>query len=376
MSEPSVVDAARTPRDEATRPSRSPGGATVTAPTRFHRGAHPPYAIRWFGSTALLGHLRRVAASIVASQAVDTRDWMRPERPHELLGHAGRILRAPGVDARHSGGAPGRPLWIDFVADTGDDRDVSARGGAPRVRGVRASRERRRRRSCRVATSCSSGATPPTLSPPAARSCGAWSSRGTRCSRRSGRAADAASFWASRETTTGTTGSTGLPGCSAGMRWSACSRSGRRGARTAARKGAPGDRSRAALVRQLHLDEIAGSVDLIRSAYQSLRAIVRGGTVHRVARLALRGYMPIQEASHWALPLAPGLELWGVDRQLRRLDFRQRTFFIERRAERPTDRLVFLAPDPALSFGERNPVGTGHAGRVSPHARDRTACSI
>ena len=128
------------------------------------------------------------------------------------------------------------------------------------------------------------------------------------------------------------------------------------GAQTA-RKRPPGDRSRAALVRQLHLDELAGSVDLIRSAYQSLRAIARGGTVHRVARLALRGYTAVQEASHWALPLAPGLDLWGVDRQLRRLDFRQRTFFIERRAERPGDRLVFLAPDPALSFGEPNPVG-------------------
>jgi hypothetical protein len=119
----------------------------------------------------------------------------------------------------------------------------------------------------------------------------------------------------------------------------------------------PGDRSRAALVRQLHLDELAGSVDLIRSAYQSLRAMVRGGTVYRVARLALRGYTPVQEASHWALPLAPGLDLWGVDRQLRRLDFRQRTFFIERRAERPEDRLIFLAPDPALSFAEPNPAG-------------------
>ena len=85
--------------------------------------------------------------------------------------------------------------------------------------------------------------------------------------------------------------------------------------------------------------------------------------------------MPIQEASHWALPLAPGLELWGVDRQLRRLDFRQRTFFIERRAERPTDRLVFLAPDPALSFGERNPAGRACWPRVTSRSR-ATACSI
>ena len=75
MSEPSVVDAAglRATRHPPVPLAWRGDGA---APTRFHRGAHPPYAIRWFGSTALLGHLRRVAASIVASQAVDTRDWM------------------------------------------------------------------------------------------------------------------------------------------------------------------------------------------------------------------------------------------------------------------------------------------------------------
>jgi len=355
MSEPSVVDAAgrrATRHPPVPLASRGDGAA----PTRFHRGAHPPYAIRWFGSTALLGHLRRVAASIVASQAVDTRDWMRPERPHELLGHAGRILKAPGVDAPTLVERLERPLWIDFVADTGDDRDVSAavarlvfaeyappespagevlpRGdillfGGDTAYPVATGREILRR----------------VVQP--------WNEVlqevGTGSRRRVLLGIPGNHDWYD-----------GLDGFARLFRrdalvgmlaeWEA-------GRAHRAQKGAPGDRSRAALVRQLHLDEIVGSVDLVRSAYQSLRAIVRGGTVHRVARLALRGYMPIQEASHWALPLAPGLELWGVDRQLRRLDFRQRTFFIERRAERPTDRLVFLAPDPALSFGEWNPAG-------------------
>ena len=125
MSDPSILEAAGT-RGTGRRAVPLAWRADGTAPTRFHRGAHPPYAIRWFGSTALLGHLRRVAASIVASQAVDTRDWMRPERPHELLGHAGRVLKAPVSDAPTLVERLGRPLWIDFVADTGDDRDVSA----------------------------------------------------------------------------------------------------------------------------------------------------------------------------------------------------------------------------------------------------------
>ena len=125
MSDPAVVD---------TAPSPSTGRAAVPLagrgdsgpPSRFRHGARPPYAIRWFGSTALLGHLRRAAASAIASQAVDTRDWMRPDRPHELLDHAARVLRAPVADAPTLVERLGRPLWIDFVADTGDDRDVSS----------------------------------------------------------------------------------------------------------------------------------------------------------------------------------------------------------------------------------------------------------
>jgi hypothetical protein len=357
MSDPSAVDAAGR---RATRRPPTPLAWRVDGadPTRFHRGTHPPYAIRWFGSTALLGHLRRVAASIVASQAVDTRDWMRPERPHELLGHAARILGAPGTDAPTLVERLERPLWIDFVADTGDDRDVSAAVArlvfAEYAPGDAADGEVLPRGDILLWGG-------DTAYPVAT---------GREILRR------VVQPWNEVLQEVGTGGRRrvllGIPGnhdwydgldgfarlfrrdAMADMlaEWEA-------GRAHREKKGKLGNRSRAALVRQLHLDEIAGSVDLVRSAFQSLRAIVRGGTVHRVARLALRGYVPIQEASHWALPLAAGLELWGVDRQLRRLDFRQRTFFIERRAERPTDRLVFLAPDPALAFAEANAAGQG-----------------
>jgi hypothetical protein len=49
--------------------------------------------------------------------------------------------------------------------------------------------------------------------------------------------------------------------------------------------------------------------------------------------------------------------LWGVDRQLRDADFRQRVFFAERRAEAPPGKILFVAPDPALAFGEHNQPG-------------------
>ena len=72
----------------------------------------------------------------------------------------------------------------------------------------------------------------------------------------------------------------------------------------------------------------------------------------------LAGYTAVQEASYWALPLAPGLDLWGVDRQLRSADFRQRVFFAQRRAEALPRKILLVAPDPALAYGEPNEPGT------------------
>ena len=164
---------------------------------------------------------------------------MRPERPHELLAHAARVLRAPVADAATLVERLGRPLWIDFVSDTGDDRDVSgavarlvfaeyapADGGDATIlpRGdillfggdtaypVATGREILRR----------------VVQP--------WNEVlqdvGTGGRRRV--------LLGSRETTTGTTGWTGSPGSSGGMRWSGCSRTGRRIARVPRGSARPG----------------------------------------------------------------------------------------------------------------------------------------
>ena len=95
---------------------------------RVRRGAHKPLAIRWFGMTALAGHLRHLLAVAAASNQLDLRDWMRPE---EAAGLLNRICQVLGASA--SGGSLaerlGREVWIDFVADTGDDHDVSVAVG-------------------------------------------------------------------------------------------------------------------------------------------------------------------------------------------------------------------------------------------------------
>ena len=91
---------------------------------RVRRGAHKPLAIRWFGMTALAGHLRHLLAVAAASNQLDLRDWMRPE---EAAGLLNRVCQVLGASA-HGGSLAerlGREVWIDFVADTGDDHDVS-----------------------------------------------------------------------------------------------------------------------------------------------------------------------------------------------------------------------------------------------------------
>src|ERR1700758_3441625 len=99
-------------------------------PLVFHRGAHAPYATRWFGATSLAGHARNLVSSAIAAESIDSRDWMRPARPEELLQDCTRVLAAERVAAAARPPATlvealGRPVWIDFVADTGDDHDVS-----------------------------------------------------------------------------------------------------------------------------------------------------------------------------------------------------------------------------------------------------------
>ena len=88
------------------------------------QGARAPYAVRWYGVTSLFGHFRNFIARAIASESVDSRDWMRPLEANELLARAIRVLggddKAPSLVE-----ALGRPMWLDFVADTGDDRDVS-----------------------------------------------------------------------------------------------------------------------------------------------------------------------------------------------------------------------------------------------------------
>jgi len=104
-------------------PQRLEARGDRPAPLTFKGGAHPPYAIRWYGATSLWGHFRNLVSSAIASESIDSRDWMRPLAPEEMLAGVTRVLGLENKGTLLESLA--QPLWIDWVADTGDDRDVS-----------------------------------------------------------------------------------------------------------------------------------------------------------------------------------------------------------------------------------------------------------
>jgi hypothetical protein len=338
------------------------------APLTFRRGAHAPFGIRWYGVTSLLGHLRHFVASAIASEQVDSRDWMRPEAPGELLLRIARVLRVrePSATLVES---VGRPLWIDFVADTGDDRDVSA-GVARMVASTftvasgdgESGEERTLPRGDLLLFGGDTAYPVATADEIDRRVVRPWSEAirevdPHHARRRRGEA---------NRVLLGIPGNhdwyDGLDGFGRMFRKSvepvrreespretAAERLGRLAARNTRPVGIA--------ARQLHLDEVSGLFGLLANGARAVLAFFKGGTVTRRKRLQLPGYEAVQESSYWALPLSPGLEMWGVDRQLGRLDFRQRAFFQRQRAEGPNAAILFVAPDPAIAFGEPHGVG-------------------
>jgi hypothetical protein len=327
-------------------------------PVAFRRGAHEPYAIRWFGSTALVGHLRHLGAEALASEQLDTRDWMRPQQPGELLDEVARVLDAGG-EGDTLLERLGRDVWIDFAADTADDYDVSA-AVAGMVFSEYTVDDGETGRLPRGDLLIFGGDTAYPLSSAreiARRLIRPWN----RVLRRLGdpdRARVMLGIPGNHDWYDGLDGFARIfrrdP-----LRDRAALAEGADTMRRGPGKDAAGATGAAVgrLYRQLHLDELVGSVSLAQDALASTFAVIAGRKVKRASRLWLLGYRAVQEASYWLLPLAPGLDLWGVDRQLRSLDFRQRLFFNARRAGGAARRRLIVAPDPVTAMGEPNAPG-------------------
>jgi len=78
----------------------------------------------WFGVRSFSGHLRHFTASAIATESIDSRDWMTLDDPKALVARITGLLRGT-VRATNLIDASGRDLYVDFVADTGDDVAVS-----------------------------------------------------------------------------------------------------------------------------------------------------------------------------------------------------------------------------------------------------------
>ncbi|HYP76378.1 MAG TPA: hypothetical protein VER12_10495 [Polyangiaceae bacterium] len=88
------------------------------------------------------------------------------------------------------------------------------------------------------------------------------------------------------------------------------------------------------------------------------RQFVRGGVIEKPKALALTGYQPAQAASYFALPLTSRLHLSAVDRQLGALDWRQVRYFENWRTRSADVSQLVLLPDPLFAFGAPSPTGT------------------
>ena len=340
-------------------PTRLEARGEGPAPLVFRRGARAPYAIRWYGVTSLFGHFRNFIARAIASESVDSRDWMRPLEAGELLEETVRVLGGK-VGAPSLVESLQRPMWLDFVADTGDDRDVSYAVGRM-VAATYTVREndgadRELPRGEMLLFGGDTAYPVATADEIDRRLVMPWNE-------------------ALREARTGREHEPprvllGIPG---NHDWydglDGFARLFRRDINehpTQKPRPAKGSRILRRLrradvglaVRELHLDEVGGIFRLVTSAAKSARAFYKGVQLKRTKRLELAGYEPVQESSYWVLPLARGVDVWGVDRQLGRLDFRQRHFFRRRRSTHPDRRVVFVAPDPAVGFGEPWEPGT------------------
>jgi hypothetical protein len=353
-SEPQEVEEPP-PSSVAAPPIRLEPRGEKTEPLVFRQGAHPPYGIRWYGVTSLFGHLRNLTARVIASESVDSRDWMRPISPEETLAGVVTVLcrePPPGKPATLVE-ALGRPVWIDFVADTGDDRDVSAAVGKM-LSSYYTFEDRMLPRGDMLVFGGDVAYPVATADEIYKRVVLPWNEQLRRVGASS-----------KKRVLLGVPGNhdwyDGLDGFGRLFRrrvdepFRADDRdtTSRLGQRLRQRPG----RKLGVVARQLHLDEVGGTYSLLVSFFKSVRAFFRGVAIRRRRRLVLRGYEPVQEASYFTLPIAPWLDLFGADRQLGRVDFRQRTFFSRRRKENPEKAVLFVSGDPALAYGHRNDPG-------------------
>lgn len=300
----------------------------------FTRGTEKPRGIVWFGLTSLWGHLRHFAASAIATQNLDSRDWMSPDDPREL---SARIAGLLGGDPNSATliESLGRDLYIDYVADTGDDVSVSRA----------------------VAHLLFAPYEVPDADHPGAFMI---APRGEILLFGGDTAYPVATAQelTSRVITPWNQVLQALPddgrprvllGIPGNHDWY----DGLDGFARMFRRPAPG-----LAARPVAKGASTSVLDHIEQYAEWTREFLRGGTVQKPNALALHGYTTVQNASYFALPLTPAIRLLAVDRQLTTTDSRQTEFLGNYYRSRPDSATFVILPDPVYHFGEPSPTGT------------------
>jgi hypothetical protein len=307
----------------------------------YRRGKRWPRAIAWFGFKSFWGHLWHLAASAVATEDIDCRDWMHPDDPDVLTKRIAEAIGAPNTAAPSLTEALDGDVWIDFVADTGDDFSVSkavARlvfaeyevddpdGGSEKLRLPRG----------HVLVFGGDTAYPVATD----------LEIHNRVVVPFGQVLKKVDDGRSRALL-------GVPGNHdwfAGLDgFGRMFRARRLQQRLDRATQAPKDPAATTAADEVdRLGQIGHFIEWVE-------AFRLGRFVIKRAALALSGYKTVQSASYWALRLAPNLDFWGIDRQLRLIDFHQRGFF----AENTNDArgVALCMADPVYAFLEPNPAG-------------------
>ena len=318
----------------------------------FARGRRYPRAIAWFGLRSFYGHLWHLAASAVATQDIDARDWMCPQPPDALTA---RIAEALGRhdEPEDDGQAPslaerlGGDLWIDYLADTGDDSSVSAAVADMVFRRYRVAEE--------------GGGHGDLQSEGEA---GEDGERGGKVLPRGHLLVFGGDTAYPVATDVEIHNRVSVPfNRVLKSRMDGCPR---------VLLGIPGNHdwydgldgfARMFRARQGSVDRASTYDDdrlepgQIHRLIEWVEAFRAGEFVAKRPTLPLYGYTPVQSASYFCLRLAPNLDLWAVDRQLRAVDYGQQSYFLGDRARRPDHGLMLLLPDPAFQMLEPYDVG-------------------
>ena len=315
---------------EVSSPVR-PQPASSDVQRHFVRGRVSPRGVVWFGLRSFWGHLRHFIAAAIATEDIDSRDWMTPDVPETLLQRISGVLGAD-TSAQDLVSALGRDVWIDYISDTGDD--VSVSGAVAEL--LFQSYE---------------------LPDPARPGEFVTAGRG-----------DVLLFGGDTAYPVATaleiTNRVLVPFNRAIER--------HRDDKSRVLLGIPGNHDwydgldgfgRMFRVRDDGDDEPRPSLfgvskRMLEHYARWAKELVRGGKVEKPKALVLAGYTPVQNASYFALPLSRHIHLIAADRQLKNIDSRQRRFLSDWYLAHPHAAPWVLLPDPLFAFGAPSRTGT------------------